>query len=62
MDFLLAEEQRQFRDVVHNFVAREVKPFAAEVDESGRVQLAGNAEDGAGRAVGAGGARGIWRR
>ena len=35
MDFSLNEEQRQFRDVVHNFVAREVKPHAAEVDETG---------------------------
>lgn len=35
MDFSLNEEQRQFRDVVHNFVAREVKPHAADVDESG---------------------------
>jgi butyryl-CoA dehydrogenase len=35
MDFTLTGEQRQFRDVVHNFVAREVKPLAAEVDETG---------------------------
>jgi alkylation response protein AidB-like acyl-CoA dehydrogenase len=35
MDFSLNEEQRQFRDVVHSFVAREVRPFAAEVDETG---------------------------
>ncbi|MDX1663176.1 MAG: acyl-CoA dehydrogenase family protein [Candidatus Promineifilaceae bacterium] len=33
MDFELNEEQKQFRDLVHNFVEREVKPFAAEADE-----------------------------
>lgn len=33
MDFSLNEEQRQFRDLVHRFVAIEVKPHAAEVDE-----------------------------
>lgn len=34
MDFRLTEEQRMWRNVVHNFVAKEVKPKAAEVDES----------------------------
>ena len=33
MDFELSAEQKQFRDFVHNFVAREVKPHAQEVDE-----------------------------
>ena len=33
MDFELSAEQKQFRDFVHNFVAREVKPYAQEVDE-----------------------------
>src|SRR4030066_1799780 len=33
MDFYLSEEQRMCRDTVHDFVAREVKPKAREVDE-----------------------------
>lgn len=33
MDFALNEEQRMWRDAVHDFVAREVKPYAREVDE-----------------------------
>jgi alkylation response protein AidB-like acyl-CoA dehydrogenase len=33
MDFNLNEEQRMWRDVVHDFVAREVKPKARETDE-----------------------------
>jgi alkylation response protein AidB-like acyl-CoA dehydrogenase len=33
MEFALNEEQRQFRDLVHQFVAKEVKPRAGEVDE-----------------------------
>lgn len=36
MDFSLNEEQRQFRDLVHRFMAAEVKPLAAEVDEEAR--------------------------
>ena len=36
MDFSLNEEQRQFRDLVHRFVAAEVKPRAAAVDEEAR--------------------------
>ncbi|MFW6068734.1 MAG: acyl-CoA dehydrogenase family protein [Chloroflexota bacterium] len=36
MDFSLNTEQQQFRDLVHRFVATEVKPFAAEVDEEAR--------------------------
>jgi alkylation response protein AidB-like acyl-CoA dehydrogenase len=35
MDFKLNEEQRMFRDFVHDFVAKEVKPKAKETDESG---------------------------
>lgn len=33
MDFNLNEEQRMWRDAVHDFVAREVKPSARDVDE-----------------------------
>lgn len=33
MDFELKEEQKQFRQLVHDFVANEVKPRAHEVDE-----------------------------
>jgi len=33
MEFALNEEQRQFRDLVHQFVAKEVKPRAGKVDE-----------------------------
>ena len=36
MDFSLTDEQQQFRDLVHRFVASEVKPTAAEVDEEAR--------------------------
>jgi len=35
MDFDLTEEQRMWREVIHEFVAREVKPKAREVDETG---------------------------
>ena len=35
MDFQLNEEQRQFQELVHDFVAREVKPRARETDEKG---------------------------
>ena len=33
MDFSLNEEQEMWRNIVHDFVAREVKPKAREVDE-----------------------------
>src|SRR5512135_2444661 len=33
MDFHLTEEQRMWREAVHEFVAREVKPKAHEVSE-----------------------------
>jgi alkylation response protein AidB-like acyl-CoA dehydrogenase len=33
MDFQLTEEQQMWREVVHDFVTREVKPKAREVDE-----------------------------
>jgi alkylation response protein AidB-like acyl-CoA dehydrogenase len=33
MEFQLTAEQSQFRDLVHQFVAREVKPLARQVDE-----------------------------
>ncbi len=35
MDFQLNEEQRMFQDLVHDFVAREVKPRARDTDEKG---------------------------
>lgn len=35
MDFELSPEQRMWREAVHDFVAREVKPKARHVDESG---------------------------
>jgi butyryl-CoA dehydrogenase len=36
MNFELNEEQRMWQDAVHDFVAREVKPRAREVDEEAR--------------------------
>jgi len=36
MNFDLTEEQRMWQEVVHDFVAREVKPKAREVDEEAR--------------------------
>ena len=36
MNFDLNDEQRMWRDAVHDFVAREVKPMAAEVAEEAR--------------------------
>jgi alkylation response protein AidB-like acyl-CoA dehydrogenase len=35
MDFDLTPEQKQWREAVHDFVAKEVKPSAKHVDESG---------------------------
>ncbi|MCP4359067.1 MAG: acyl-CoA dehydrogenase [Chloroflexi bacterium] len=35
MDFQLSEEQREFRHIVHDFIAKEVKPMARHTDESG---------------------------
>jgi alkylation response protein AidB-like acyl-CoA dehydrogenase len=35
MNFDLTDEQRMWRNAVHDFVAREVKPIAHEVDETG---------------------------
>jgi len=35
MDFELSEEQRAFRYMVHEFVAKEVKPLARHTDETG---------------------------
>lgn len=35
MNFDLTDEQRMWREVVHNFVAQEVKPKARHVDETG---------------------------
>lgn len=39
MNFNLTEEQRLWRDTVHDFVAKEVKPKAKEVDETGQFNL-----------------------
>lgn len=36
MDFELNEEQRMWKEMVHNFVAQELKPMAQEVDETGQ--------------------------
>ena len=36
MDFELNQEQRMWKEMVHNFVAQEVKPMAQEVDETGQ--------------------------
>jgi len=36
MDFEFNEEQRMWKEMVHNFVAQEVKPFAQQVDEEGQ--------------------------
>ena len=35
MDFELTQEQKMFREVVHDFAAKEVKPAARHTDESG---------------------------
>jgi alkylation response protein AidB-like acyl-CoA dehydrogenase len=35
MDFRLNEEQKMFREIVHDFVAKEVKPRAKDTDEKG---------------------------
>lgn len=40
MDFELSQEQRMWRDAVHDFVSREVKPQARHVDESGEFNWA----------------------
>ena len=40
MDFELSQEQRMWRSTVHDFVAREVKPKAREVDEKGEFNWA----------------------
>jgi len=36
MDFEFNDEQRMWKEMVHNFVAQEVKPFAQQVDEEGQ--------------------------
>ncbi|MEJ2757018.1 MAG: acyl-CoA dehydrogenase family protein [Anaerolineales bacterium] len=40
MDFKLNEEQRMWQSAVHDFVSREVKPKAKEVDETGEFNWA----------------------
>jgi alkylation response protein AidB-like acyl-CoA dehydrogenase len=40
MDFELSEEQRAFRHMVHEFVAKEVKPLARHTDETGEFNWA----------------------
>lgn len=36
MNFELSEEQREFQHIVHDFVAKELKPMARETDETGK--------------------------
>ena len=36
MDFDLTEEQRKWKEIVHDFVAKEVQPLARKVDEEAR--------------------------
>ena len=38
MDFDLNDEQRMFRDAVHAFCQKELAPYAAEVDETGKLR------------------------
>lgn len=38
MDFELSHEQRMYQRAVHDFCAAELKPYAAEVDESGELR------------------------
>jgi len=40
MDFELDDEQKMFRDLVHDFVSRELKPKARETDETGEFNWA----------------------
>ncbi len=40
MDFDLSDEQQMWREAVHNFVLREVKPFARQVDEESQFNWA----------------------
>ncbi len=40
MDFMLNDEQRLFQQAVRGFCDREIKPYAAEVDESGHLRMA----------------------
>lgn len=40
MDFELTQEQRLWRETVHEFCAREVRPFAAEMDARGEFNAA----------------------
>jgi len=47
MNFDLNAEQRMWRDAVHDFVAREVKPLAREVDEKGEFNWAATKKMGA---------------
>lgn len=39
MDFALTDEQRLFQTAVRNFCEHELKPYAAEVDETGRLRM-----------------------
>jgi alkylation response protein AidB-like acyl-CoA dehydrogenase len=40
MDFTLTDEQRLFQQAVRSFCERELRPHAAEVDESGQLRMA----------------------
>ena len=39
MDFSLTDEQRLFQEAVRSFCDRELKPYAAQVDETGRLRM-----------------------
>ncbi len=39
MDFSLNDEQRMYRDAVRTFCEREIKPYAAEIDRTGRLRM-----------------------
>lgn len=39
MDFTLTEEQRLFQEAVRDFCEREIRPYAAEMDESGHMRM-----------------------
>ena len=37
MNFDLTEEQRKWKEIIHDFVSKEVKPSARMVDEKGKI-------------------------
>jgi alkylation response protein AidB-like acyl-CoA dehydrogenase len=62
MDFELTQEQQMWKQAVHDFVSKEVKPKAQEVDEEAKVQLGSRPQNGAAGDAGHEHPRGIWRR